>query len=76
MKHSFLKKSAALLASAILLSAPASGAEIIRLSTYVNEVDIRHEGFENSPNSLQRKPTAEWMCKYFPPPHCTDGARA
>ena len=33
-------------------------------------------GLKNSPNSLQRKPTAEWMCKYFPPPHCTDGARA
>lgn len=46
MKHSFLQKQTALLALAVLFLSPVAGAETIRLSTYVNEVDIRYEGFK------------------------------
>ena len=42
------------------------GAEIIRLSTYVNEVDIRHEGFENSPELVAAKTNGRVDVQIFP----------
>ncbi len=66
MKHSFIQKSAALLVAAILLSAPAGGAEIIRLSTYVNEVDIRHEGFRKFAELVAAKTGGRVEVQIFP----------
>lgn len=66
MKHSLVKKSAALLVAAMLLSAPAGGAEIIRLSTYVNEVDIRHEGFEKFAELVAAKTGGRVEVQIFP----------
>lgn len=46
MKHSFFQKIPAFMSAAVLFFGPSAGAETIRLSTYVNEVDIRYEGFK------------------------------
>lgn len=67
MKHPFIQKSATLLVALMLLSAPAIGAEkIIRLSTYVNEVDIRHEGFRKFAELVAAKTGGRVEVQIFP----------
>ncbi|MGI9298253.1 MAG: TRAP transporter substrate-binding protein DctP [Gammaproteobacteria bacterium] len=67
MKHSFFRKNAALfVAAAVSVAAPASGAETIRLSTYVNEVDIRHEGFKKFAEIVAAKTGGRVEIQIFP----------
>lgn len=67
MQHSFFRKSAAFLAAAALIFAPsAAGAETFRLSTYVNEVDIRHEGFKKFAEIVAAKTDGRVKIEIFP----------
>lgn len=66
MKHSFLQQSAALLAAVAICIAPAAGAETIRLSTYVNEVDIRYEGFKKFAELAAAKTDGRVDIQIFP----------
>ena len=66
MQHSFFHKSAAFLAAAMLALAPAAAAETFRLSTYVNEVDIRHEGFKKFAELAAAKTDGRVKIEIFP----------
>lgn len=66
MKHSFFHKSTAFLAAATLAFSPTAGAETFRLSTYVNEVDIRHEGFKKFAELAAAKTDGRVNIEIFP----------
>lgn len=61
-----IKKCAVLLAVALLAHAPVAGAETIRLSTYVNEVDIRYEGFKKFAELASAKTGGRVDIQIFP----------
>ncbi len=46
--------------------APAQAQELIRLSTYVNEVDIRHEGFQHLAKLIEEKTEGRVTMQIFP----------
>ncbi len=55
------------IATAILLaSSSASSAEILRLSTYVNEIDIRYEGFQVFADKVKEKTEGRVEVQIFP----------
>ena len=65
MKHSF-KKTMALLSAAVLFLSPIASAETIRLSTYVNEIDIRYEGFKKFAELAAAKTDGRVEIQIFP----------
>lgn len=66
MQHISFRKSAVILAAVALALAPAAGAETLRLSTYVNEVDIRHEGFKKFAELAAAKTDGRVKVEIFP----------
>ena len=65
MQHSFFHKSAALLAATALAVSPVA-AETLRLSTYVNEIDIRYEGFKKFAEIAAAKTGGRVKIEIFP----------
>ena len=65
MKHSIIK-AVALAALAAFVGVTTAAAETIRLSTYVNEVDIRHEGFKKFAELAAAKTNGRVEVQIFP----------
>lgn len=67
MQHfTLIKKCTMFLSVAALVCAPTAGAEVVRLSTYVNEVDIRYEGFKKFAELAAAKTGGRVEVQIFP----------
>lgn len=67
-----------LLASSVALALPITAVqakEIIRLSTYVNEADIRYEGFQKLAQLASEKSNGDLDVQIFLLLHSTDGVK-
>ncbi len=64
-----IKNIAAAVAASLVLALPAqhsAAAEVLRLSTYVNEVDIRHRGFQKFAELAEQKTGGRVKVEIFP----------